>query len=75
MLFRSGLVAVHPEYRRRGLGSILVTAAIKDVIDTHDEVESVFLEVVEGDPAFGLYEDLGFMTDSIQPLFAWTKKE
>jgi len=70
-----GLVAVHPEYRRRGLGSILVTTAIKHVIDTHDEVESVFLEVVEGDPAFDLYEDLGFMTDSIQPLFAWTKKE
>jgi ribosomal protein S18 acetylase RimI-like enzyme len=70
-----GLVAVHPEYRGQGLGRILVTAAMKGVIETHAEVESVFLEVVEGEPAFSLYESLGFMTNSIRPLFAWTTTE
>ena len=70
-----GLVAIHPKYRRRGLGRIVVSAAIKDVVEVHDEVENIFIEVVEGDPAFGLYESLGFMTDSTRPLFAWSKKE
>ena len=52
-------VAVHPEFRRRGIAEALVTA----LVDQLKAMESrcLTLEVrVSNDPAIGLYEKLGF---------------
>ena len=50
-------VAVHPDFRRRGIANELITAAIHSV----DGLKTVFLEVRESNtPAVRLYESLGF---------------
>ncbi|MFW9958695.1 MAG: GNAT family N-acetyltransferase [Candidatus Odinarchaeota archaeon] len=69
-----GLVAILPEYRKRGLGRIIVVEALVDAVKENSEIESIFLEVGHGDSAFRLYESIGFITNSIQPLFAWSEK-
>ena len=70
-----GLVAIRPEYRKRGFGRIIVTHALLDAVKEDRNIKSIHLEAVDGDPAFNLYESIGFVTNSIEPLFAWSKKE
>lgn len=69
------LVTIRPEYRRRGFGRIIVTHALLDAVKENCKIESIHLEAVHGDPAFNLYVSIGFITNSIEPLFAWSKKE
>ncbi len=70
-----GLVGIRPEYRKRGLGRIIVTHALLDAVKENRKIESIHLVAVHGDPAFNLYESIGFITSSITPMFAWSKKE
>jgi ribosomal protein S18 acetylase RimI-like enzyme len=70
-----GLVGIRPEYRRRGLGRIIVTHALLDAVKENRKIESIHLDVTHGDPAFNLYESIGFITNSITPMFAWSTKE
>ncbi|MGY5859346.1 MAG: GNAT family N-acetyltransferase [Candidatus Thorarchaeota archaeon] len=70
-----GNVAIKPEYRKRGFGRILVTSVLLAAVKENPEIESIHLGTPPGHPAFYLYESLGFVTNSIQPLFAWSKKE
>ena len=50
-------VAVHPSFRRRGIGRRLLL----DFFRRHGEVDTVFLEVRQGNlAARGLYASLGF---------------
>ena len=70
-----GLVAIRPKHRKRGFGRIIVTHALLDAVKENRKIESIHLEAVHGDPAFNLYESIGFITNSIEPLFAWSKKE
>ena len=50
-------VAVHPDYRRRGIAKALITSAVNSAEGLH----TVFLEVRESNvPAVKLYESFGF---------------
>ncbi len=52
-------VAVHPNYRRRGLARMLMMAAIDEVRNRHGR--EIMLQVVSGnDNAIALYDSLGF---------------
>ena len=70
-----GNVAIRPGYRKRGFGRFLVTSVLLDAVNESPEIESVRLATTHRSPAFHLYESLGFITDSIQYQFAWSKKE
>lgn len=52
-------VAVHPAYRRHGIGKMLVEGLVKALIDR--EVYRLTLEVrASNEPAISLYDQLGF---------------
>lgn len=52
-------VAVHPDYRRQGIGKLLVEELVASLKE--NSVYSLTLEVrASNDPAIGLYEQLGF---------------
>jgi len=70
-----GNVAIKPGYRKRGFGRFLVTSVLLDAVNENPEIESVHLATTLNSPAFYLYEGLGFITDSIRPQFAWSKRE
>ncbi|RLG81091.1 MAG: ribosomal-protein-alanine N-acetyltransferase [Thermoprotei archaeon] len=54
-------IAVHPNYRRRGIGTKLMVKAIERLREYY-QAEEVYLEVrVSNEPAIKLYEKLGFM--------------
>ena len=53
-------IAVHPNYRRRGIGSALMVEVLKRMKDLYN-VDEAYLEVrVSNTPAIKLYEKLGF---------------
>lgn len=52
------LIAVSPEFRRRGIGRILIDAFIRDA--KARGAERVFLEMRFNNPACSLYERVGF---------------
>lgn len=52
-------VAVHPDYRRRGIGAILVEALCTEL--RHRDCQTLTLEVRSSNaPAIAMYEKLGF---------------
>ncbi|PVU69042.1 ribosomal-protein-alanine acetyltransferase [Acidilobus sp. SCGC AC-742_M05] len=54
-------IAVLQEYRRRGIGSALMSEALKIFEEKYD-VDSVYLEVrVSNQPAINMYEKFGFV--------------
>mgnify|MGYP000038160745 FL=1 len=53
-------IAVHPDYRRRGIGKALLTEAIRRLKEVYG-VDEVYLEVrVSNEPAINLYKKLNF---------------
>jgi len=53
-------IAVHPNYRRRGIGSALMVEVLRRMKDLYN-VDEAYLEVrVSNIPAIKLYEKLGF---------------
>jgi ribosomal-protein-alanine N-acetyltransferase len=61
-------VAVHPEFRRQGLGERLVRRVIDEAL--REGVEKVVLEVRKGSlPAIALYQKVGFRILRIQKSF------
>ncbi len=52
------LVAVHPDYRRKGQGEALIEQLLKDA--RARGAERIFLEMRENNPAVKLYEKIGF---------------
>ena len=66
-------VAVHPEYRRRGLAEKLINAFERSL---PDDTESIFLEVRESNaPAIALYEKCGFVRLAIRKNFYDSPRE
>lgn len=60
-------IAVHPEYRRKGLALGLIERFIEMI---PDDAESIFLEVRESNaPAIALYEKCGFERLSVRKNF------
>ena len=60
-------IAVHPEYRRKGLALKLIEYFIEMI---PDDAESIFLEVRESNaPAIALYEKCGFERLSVRKNF------
>jgi ribosomal-protein-alanine N-acetyltransferase len=58
-------VAVHPEYRARGLGYMLITRVLKEAAAKN--IARVILEVrVSNIPAIKLYEKCGFSKDGVR---------
>ena len=59
-------VAVHPRFRRRGIGRLLVAAAIEQGEDLY----RLTLEVrTSNEAAIALYRALGFVEDGVRPRF------
>jgi len=62
-------IAVLPGYRRRGIGTALMKAALSSLKD-HYSCEEVYLEVrVSNEPAIRLYEKLGFQKVRRIPMY------
>ena len=67
-------VAVHPDYRRRGIAEALVLA-LADELATHSS-RSLALEVRESNaPAIALYEKLGFVQIGLRKNYYRNPKE
>lgn len=67
-------VAVDPQYRRQGIGEMLVNKLVEELdrMDTH----ILLLEVrVSNDPAISLYEKLGFSVAGRRPNYYHNPKE
>ena len=61
-------IAVHPDYRRRGIGRAIVGALLKYAVD--EKFEEVTLEVRKSnEPAQALYRSLGFRAIATRPGF------
>ena len=61
-------VAVHPEFRGRGISRQMLETLLQEARD--DGVEDFTLEVRAGnDVAIRLYESLGFLTEGVRPHF------
>lgn len=59
-------IAVHPDYRRRGIGAILVEALIAEL--QRRGSDCLTLEVrVSNEPAITMYDKLGFVTVGKRP--------
>lgn len=59
-------IAVHPDFRSRGLGRAIVMGLIEESINR--KIEAVTLEVrVSNNKAIGLYESLGFESAGVRP--------
>jgi ribosomal-protein-alanine N-acetyltransferase len=62
-------IAVLPGYRRRGIGTALMKAALRSLRETYG-CEEVYLEVrVSNTPAIRLYEKLGFRRVRVIPMY------
>ncbi|TFG28049.1 N-acetyltransferase [Candidatus Thorarchaeota archaeon] len=70
-----GLVAILPSFRGQGFGRTIVSHSLIDAAKVHSKMKVISLSSVNGGPAFNLYKDLGFTTNSIHQTFAWVKKE
>ena len=67
-------VAVHPDFRRRGIAQKLVTELIKAL--SEKGVKSLALEVRESNaPAIALYKQLGFQQVGLRPNYYRNPKE
>ena len=62
-------IAVLPGYRRRGIGTALMKAALRSLREKYG-CEEVYLEVrVSNEPAIRLYEKLGFRRVRVIPMY------
>ena len=62
-------IAVHPNHRRKGIGTMLMKKAMKALKDKY-ECREVYLEVrVSNTPAIRMYEKLGFKIVKTIPLY------
>ncbi len=67
-------VAVHPDYRRKGIARELVTGLINALVEKG--VKSLALEVrVSNAPAIALYEQMGFQQVGLRPNYYRNPKE
>ena len=67
-------VAVHPDFRRRGIGRELVTALSKGL--QAKGIEFLMLEVRQSnEPAIALYENLGFVRVGLRPNYYRNPRE
>lgn len=67
-------VAVHPDYRRKGIARELVTGLINALVEKG--VKSLALEVrVSNAPAISLYEQMGFQQVGLRPNYYRNPKE
>lgn len=67
-------VAVHPDYRRKGIARELVTGLMNALVEKG--VKSLALEVrVSNAPAIALYEQLGFQQVGLRPNYYRNPKE
>ncbi len=67
-------VAVHPDYRRKGIARELVTGLMNALVEKG--VKSLALEVrVSNAPAIALYEQMGFQQVGLRPNYYRNPKE
>ena len=67
-------IAVAPEYRRQGVGEMLILELIRQL--EAEKVTCLTLEVrASNEPAIGLYEKLGFVQVGLRPNYYHNPKE
>jgi len=66
-------IAVDPEYRRQGLGRILLQHSIQSLVRINPLITKIELAVTESNPAMLLYDSLGFKTLNSSITFVWKR--
>ena len=66
-------VCIHKDYRRKGLARNLLIYAFNHSLLEMEQMETITLDVTEGNPARDLYLELGFEDVDEYPLYTWSK--
>jgi len=66
-------IAIDPEYRRKGLGRIVLQHSIHSLIRINPLITKIELAVTESNPAMLLYKSLGFRTLNSSTTFVWKR--
>jgi ribosomal protein S18 acetylase RimI-like enzyme len=59
-------IALLPEHRNRGMGPLLISFMIRESLSSKAPLR---LSVLRGNPAFRLYERLGFVVTTAEPMY------
>ena len=64
-------IAIHPDYKRKGLGRYILVASMKALLDEADDLTGFRLDVTMDNPARNLYESVGFKDDVHYSMYSW----
>lgn len=68
-------LAIDPNYRRQGLGRLLLVHSIKNLYNVEDALKYVDLAVTERNPAMHLYKSLGFKRVNDMSSYVWSARK
>lgn len=66
-------IAIHPNYRRQGIGKLLIDGVVESLRSNHKKVKTIFLHVQESNnEALEFYKDYGFEEKVfIEDFYSW----
>jgi ribosomal protein S18 acetylase RimI-like enzyme len=64
-------IAIHPDYKRKGLGRYILVASMKTLIEEAEDLTGFRLDVTLDNPARNLYESVGFNDHVHYSMYSW----